>query len=141
MCDDAMGNFRGMKMSHMIADTTEELLDMCRAIGVQLKWIQHKGTYKEHFDIAKSKRNLAVRAGAVQVTMRQATAMCGIRRLQGQPWMPLAAPETALERYHEMKGRATQRVYDVCSMGVGCEAAGVCYADAHGEPDRCPRSR
>ena len=25
-----------------------------------------------------------------------------------------------------------------CDMGVGCLEAGVCYADAHGEPERCP---
>jgi len=24
-----------------------------------------------------------------------------------------------------------------CSMGVGCDESGVCYAEAHGEPDRC----
>lgn len=27
---------------------------------------------------------------------------------------------------------------DPCTMGVGCEEYGVCYAEAHGEPDRCP---
>lgn len=26
-----------------------------------------------------------------------------------------------------------------CSLGVGCEDAGMCYAMAHGEPDRCGR--
>lgn len=26
-----------------------------------------------------------------------------------------------------------------CDLGVGCEDAGVCYADAHGEPARCGR--
>ena len=24
-----------------------------------------------------------------------------------------------------------------CDMGVGCNEAGACYADAHGEPHRC----
>jgi hypothetical protein len=24
-----------------------------------------------------------------------------------------------------------------CTMGVGCDEVGQCYADAHGEPDRC----
>lgn len=28
---------------------------------------------------------------------------------------------------------------DHCTMGVGCDEAGVCYAAAHGEPERCPR--
>lgn len=25
-----------------------------------------------------------------------------------------------------------------CSMGVGCDEWGVCYADAHGQPEQCP---
>lgn len=25
-----------------------------------------------------------------------------------------------------------------CDMGVGCDEAGMCYASAHGEPERCP---
>lgn len=38
------------------------------------------------------------------------------------------------------RGRAQDeepRVRHTCNMGVGCEEAGVCYAAAHGEPDRC----
>jgi hypothetical protein len=27
-----------------------------------------------------------------------------------------------------------------CDMGVGCDEAGVCYAEAHGQPERCPKS-
>ena len=26
-----------------------------------------------------------------------------------------------------------------CTMGVGCDEAGVCYAAANGQPDQCPR--
>lgn len=26
-----------------------------------------------------------------------------------------------------------------CAMGVGCDEHGVCYAEAHGEPERCPQ--
>lgn len=66
-----MGNFGRMKMCHMVADTTEELLAMADTIGVQRKWIQHPGTSREHFDIATSKRVLAVAAGAVEISMRQ----------------------------------------------------------------------
>jgi hypothetical protein len=32
--------------------------------------------------------------------------------------------------------RATKR----CDMGVGCDEAGVCYAESHGEPNRCPKA-
>jgi hypothetical protein len=27
-----------------------------------------------------------------------------------------------------------------CTMGVGCDEAGVCYAAAHGQPERCPKN-
>ena len=67
----AMGRFGRMKMSHMAADTTEELVEMAGRIGVAYKWIQEEGTEGEHFDIAKSKRALAVAAGAVEVTLRE----------------------------------------------------------------------
>ncbi|HBR41810.1 MAG TPA: DUF4031 domain-containing protein, partial [Sulfitobacter pontiacus] len=37
-------------------------------IGVQRKWLQKAGTHHEHFDIALTKRKLAVEAGAMEVT-------------------------------------------------------------------------
>lgn len=65
-----MGKLGRMKMCHMIADTTEELLAMADRIGVQRKWLQKAGTPHEHFDISMSKRAVAVAAGAVEITMR-----------------------------------------------------------------------
>lgn len=67
--DDMEAPFGHMIMCHMIADTTEELLSMADKIGIQRKWIQCPGTPKEHFDIALSKRKLAVRFGAVEIDM------------------------------------------------------------------------
>lgn len=64
-----------MKMSHMVADTTEELLTMCDKIGVQRKWIQYEGTPDEHFDIALSKRKLAIQNGAIELGMRELAKM------------------------------------------------------------------
>jgi hypothetical protein len=52
----------------MLADTQSELLTMARAIGVNERWLQYPGTPKEHFDIASSKRLLALRLGAVEVS-------------------------------------------------------------------------
>ncbi len=69
--DDVDAPFGRMKMSHLMADSTEELLAMVRAIGVNPKWIQAQGTWKEHFDIALSKKVLALQQGAVQITWRQ----------------------------------------------------------------------
>lgn len=50
-------------------------------------------------------------------------------------YTPYRAAQVAL-----LRGRAQDeepRVRHTCDMGVGCEEAGVCYATAHGEPDRC----
>jgi hypothetical protein len=71
MYQSPMGEYRGMRMSHMIADTTDELLEMCDKIGVNRRWIQDAGSANEHFDIAYSKRQLAVEHGAIQITMRE----------------------------------------------------------------------
>ena len=67
----AYGKLGRMKMSHMYADTHEELMDMAREINLQTKWIQHPGDPKrEHFDISLTKRRLAVFSGAVEVELR-----------------------------------------------------------------------
>ena len=70
-----------MIMCHMLADTTEELLSMADRIGVARKWLQKAGQAEEHFDIAKSKRALAVQHGAVEVDRAGIVAV--IRRKRG----------------------------------------------------------
>lgn len=70
-----MGKFGRLKMSHMMADTSEELMAMAEAIGVQRKWLQHAGRPDEHFDIAMSKRAEAVSRGAVEISMRDMARM------------------------------------------------------------------
>lgn len=79
-----LGNFGRMKMSHMIADSTEELLAMCRKIGVNEKWIQKAGTPNEHFDISISKRKLAIDAGAIETGMRELAKKVLERRTKTQ---------------------------------------------------------
>ncbi len=71
MHETGIGNYGRMKMSHMIADTTQELLEMVDKIGVDRKWIQHRGTANEHFDIAMSKRKLAIEYGAKAINFRE----------------------------------------------------------------------
>lgn len=68
MWESPIGSYGRMKMSHMAADTTEELLAMADKIGVNQKWIQKPGTTQEHFDICLAKRKLAVAAGAKEIT-------------------------------------------------------------------------
>lgn len=79
---------RVYKMSHMIADTREELVAMARAIGLDPEHIQKSNTAREHFDIAKSKRDLAIDAGAVPISMRVCAAMCVRRRDEGRLGTP-----------------------------------------------------
>lgn len=67
--DTMRASFGRMKMCHMVADTSEELMAMADRIGVDRKWIQDAGSYREHFDIALSKRALAIEAGAQEVSM------------------------------------------------------------------------
>lgn len=64
-------SFGRMIMSHMIADTKEELLSMVDKIGVQRKWIQKEGTCYEHFDICLSKKKLAIAHGAIELSPKQ----------------------------------------------------------------------
>ena len=77
------GDFGRMKMSHMIADTTEELLAMVDKIGVDRKWIQYPGTEREHFDIAMSKRLLAIKEGAKAITWREMGTLWELRKKNG----------------------------------------------------------
>lgn len=78
--DDMRASYGRMKMCHMMADTTEELLAMVDRIGVRRRWIQNAGTPREHFDIALSKRELAVMHGAVEVTRRELGHLSLIRQ-------------------------------------------------------------
>lgn len=81
--DDMQAAFGSMVMCHMVADTDAELVAMADHIDVQRRWHQFPGTAKSHFDIAKSKRALAVAAGAVEITKRQCAAMTARRRRTG----------------------------------------------------------
>ena len=78
--DDMNAPVGRMKMCHLLADTTEELLAMVDAIGVDRRWIQHAGTSREHFDIALSKKRLAIAQGAREITWRDAGKLVYARR-------------------------------------------------------------
>lgn len=97
--DDMRAPFGRLIMCHMIADTHEELISMARTIGVQLKWIQHPNTWQEHFDIALSKRAMAVAAGAIEITWRQCAAT-------GELGDPATAEEWLREDYRRERARA-----------------------------------
>lgn len=75
--DDMRAGYGRMVMCHMVADTELELHAMADLIGVDRKWYQypHKSRYP-HYDIALSKRALAVAAGAKEIRWRDATEIC-----------------------------------------------------------------
>lgn len=87
--DDMRASYRRMIMCHMIAETPAELHAMADRIGVPRRW--HQG---DHYDIAQSKRKLAVAAGAVEVSQRQLAAMAYLARCGA----PMGDPATAIAR-------------------------------------------
>jgi Protein of unknown function (DUF4031) len=78
--DDMKAQFGSLVMCHMIADSHDELIAMADIIKVQRKWIQKEGTIYEHFDICLSKRALAVKYGAKQITMMELGRILHARR-------------------------------------------------------------
>jgi hypothetical protein len=69
-----------MRMSHMIADTPDELHQMADAIGVARKWFQGQASFP-HYDVCESKRQEAIRLGAVEVENR-ADFVAAMRRIR-----------------------------------------------------------
>lgn len=65
--------FRGRPITtaHLIstlhsAEGTAELLAFARRIGLRPAWLQHPGTYREHFDLMGARCEAAKLAGAVE---------------------------------------------------------------------------
>ena len=73
--DSMSAQYGRMKMCHMMADTTEELLAMADTIGVDRKWLQDAGSHREHFDVCKTKREQAIKAGAIVATWRDLSSL------------------------------------------------------------------
>lgn len=87
-----IGRLGRMRMSHLVADTREELFACVDAIGVRRRWIQHAGSWREHFDIAMVKRLAAIEWGAVAVSYRVSTIMRMRLREEGTLGAPDDAP-------------------------------------------------
>lgn len=77
--DQSVYKYRRMVMCHMLADTLEELHQMADKIGVDRRWFQQDAS-TPHYDICKSKRVLAVKHGAIEVSRKELVAV--IRRLR-----------------------------------------------------------
>ena len=95
----AIGEFRGMRMSHMIADTEAELHAVAARIGMKREWYQG-----DHYDVPLTRRDQAITAGAVVVTYRQ----CGMMRRRLVVEGRCGRPEDAAAWYASwLRGRKT----------------------------------
>lgn len=72
-------------MSHMIADTEEELHAMAARIGVARKWYQG-----DHYDITQIKKAQAIKYGARLISWRQ----CGLMSFNRRMGYEMGTPET-----------------------------------------------
>ncbi|HEY6117474.1 MAG TPA: DUF4031 domain-containing protein [Candidatus Dormibacteraeota bacterium] len=67
--DKSANRYGRMVMCHLIADTPAELHAMADRIGVQRRWFQDPKTMNvstPHYDIAMTKKALAIAAGAIE---------------------------------------------------------------------------
>lgn len=87
--DNMRAKYGRMTMCHMIASTEAELLAMVDRIGVDRRWHQYPGTVRSHFDIALSKRALAVEQGAVEVTQKCVARIIAAKRSGKDPNRPM----------------------------------------------------
>jgi flagellar biosynthesis GTPase FlhF len=98
-----IGRFKHMKMSHMIGDDENELHEMARRIGVQRKWYQG-----DHYDIAMSKRVLALTFGAQPISYKLCGLMNSVRRATGKLPKPEDAERIFFQLYEEKGNMATE---------------------------------
>ena len=92
----AIGEFRGMRMSHMIADDDVELHAMALRIGMNPE--RYQG---DQYDVPLPRRALAIEAGAIAITYRQAGAMRRRRAVEGH----CGPPEVAIAWYAAWRRR------------------------------------
>jgi len=61
--------YRGMLMSHMLADSLDELHQMADQIGLKREWYQPEST--PHYDVSQAKKHLALKNGAIEIGMKK----------------------------------------------------------------------
>lgn len=79
--DNARIAFGRMRMSHMVADTLDELHTMAAAIGMRREWFQGDAS-TPHYDVSITRRERAIELGAVPVDRRALVEV--IRRLRAR---------------------------------------------------------
>lgn len=64
--------FRNTLSCHMMTtlegkEGTEELIAFAKKLGLKPEWIQYPGHRRQHFDLVASKREKAIKLGAIEV--------------------------------------------------------------------------
>lgn len=101
--DNMTASYGRMIMCHMWADTLPELLAMADTVGVSRKWLQQppKASWI-HFDIAKSKRALAIKHGAIQTDRYGPLIHCAIQDVLSGDEVLMPIGFARLERLHRI---------------------------------------
>ena len=108
---------RNYVMCHMLADSDDELHEMADRIGVNRRhWQAPPKVSTSHYDITQSKRALAVKAGAIEVTVQEMAAMAASRRVRGF----MGHPAQAIGWYmaYRAEQRPTQALLDEASRSA-----------------------
>lgn len=69
---DRLADYGGRRWCYMIADSPDELHDVAARIGLKRDWFRPASF--PHYDLSPSKRALAVRHGAIEVSSRELVA-------------------------------------------------------------------
>lgn len=59
--------------SHLFADTSAELAGFAARLELRPSWLQHAGTYREHYDVTDTMRARALELGAVPISYPRGT--------------------------------------------------------------------
>ena len=116
--DQAQNKYGRMIMCHMFSPDLERLHDMADRIGVARKWFQNPLTMPKvswpHYDIAQSKRALAVSFGAIECDRYCMLAVANIirgrdplRNLRESPFaghVPAFLEQHGFSHPHERRG-------------------------------------
>ena len=56
---------------HMAADSDEELHTFAASIGLKRYWVQTHAKYRLHYDLTASRRKLAIKLGAIELSFSE----------------------------------------------------------------------
>ena len=93
--DNAENPFGRMIMCHMLADTVAELHEFAERIGCKREWFQPLS--RPHYDLSKSYRVAALKAGAVVLGRKELVAMM---KRQHPVWVAEYAAARAAGKEH-----------------------------------------